>query len=101
MSLSDELHNYRMYFDDMILRDYLARDRTVLANERTLLSYIRTFLGFLATGGGLLKFFETYIAQASGYILIAISPVILVIGIIRYLQMRKQLRISIKEGNRS
>ena len=28
--------------EELILRDYLAADRTALANERTLMAYIRT-----------------------------------------------------------
>ncbi|WP_299517905.1 DUF202 domain-containing protein, partial [uncultured Flavobacterium sp.] len=36
--------------DEIILRDYLAMERTKLANERTLLSYIRSSL-YLLLGG--------------------------------------------------
>jgi putative membrane protein len=36
--------------DEIILRDYLALERTKLANERTLLSYIRSSL-YLMLGG--------------------------------------------------
>ncbi len=43
--------------DEMILRDHLARDRTVLANERTLLAYIRTAIALLAAGGTLMTVF--------------------------------------------
>lgn len=32
---------YKFNKDEMILRDFLAVDRTLLANERTLLAYIR------------------------------------------------------------
>ena len=42
----------------MILRDYLAADRTYLANERTLLAYIRTCVGLFATGAALIHFIE-------------------------------------------
>lgn len=78
----------------MILRDYLALDRTVLANERTLLAYVRTFLGFLATGAGIVKLFTEPLAQAAGYTLMAVSPVVLVIGVSRFVRMRRQLRFS-------
>ena len=37
--------------EEMILRDLLARERTVLANERTLLAYVRTAIGLMAAGG--------------------------------------------------
>lgn len=36
--------------EDMILRDYLALDRTVMSNEQSLLSYLRTGLSFTAAG---------------------------------------------------
>ena len=42
----------------MILRDYLATDRTHLANERTFLAYIRTCVGLFATGAALINFVE-------------------------------------------
>ncbi|MDD4605618.1 MAG: DUF202 domain-containing protein, partial [Dysgonamonadaceae bacterium] len=45
MSQSDFQHN-----KEIILRDYLALERTRLANERTLFSYIRTAL-YLTLGG--------------------------------------------------
>lgn len=89
---SNSFHNYKKYNSQMILRDYLALDRTVLANERTLLAYVRTFLGFLATGAGIIKLFGTPVALAAGYILIVISPVLLVFGVARYLRMRRKLR---------
>ena len=37
--------------EEMILRDWLARDRTVLANERTLLAYLRTTLMLWISAG--------------------------------------------------
>ncbi len=37
---------YKFNKDEMILRDFLAVDRTLLANERTLLAYIRTGVEF-------------------------------------------------------
>lgn len=46
---------YRENYDDMILRDYLAVDRTLLANERTYLSYLRTSVSFIVAGLTLLK----------------------------------------------
>lgn len=36
--------------EDLILRDWLAIDRTVLANERTLLAYVRTALTLFLVG---------------------------------------------------
>lgn len=36
--------------DKLIIRDYLALDRTKLANSRTLLAYIRTAAAVFAAG---------------------------------------------------
>lgn len=38
---------------DLVLREYLAIERTKLANETTLLAYIRTGLYFLVAGSTL------------------------------------------------
>ena len=45
-------NKYNHNKEDMILRDFLATDRTILANERTLLAYLRTFISFFAAGIG-------------------------------------------------
>ncbi|MEO1030476.1 MAG: DUF202 domain-containing protein [Bacteroidota bacterium] len=39
----------------LIIRDWLAIERTKLANERTFLAYFRTFLVILGTGVTILK----------------------------------------------
>ncbi len=87
----DQLENYNRFRSGMILRDYLARDRTELANERTFLAYVRTALGFVATGAGLLKLFDSAAAACSGYALLAVSPLILIAGVVKYSRMRKRL----------
>ena len=75
-----------------ILRDYLALDRTYLANERTLLTYIRTFIGFVSVGAGITKLFTGFWIVV-GYVLFAISPVFLVIGIIHFFITKKKLHV--------
>ena len=76
---------------DLILRDLLARDRTVLANERTLLAYIRTTLACLAAGAGLVHFVEGDWSRSAGWLLIVIAPLILVLGIRRFVQVQRDL----------
>ena len=44
--------------EEMILRDYLAVDRTMLANEASFMSYVRTALTLIAAGATLIKFFD-------------------------------------------
>lgn len=73
-------------------RDKLALERTRLANERTFLSYIRTGLSLLAASVILFQFFSTlnaYIAVA--WILAASGGGVLLIGFIRFNQVRKKL----------
>ena len=50
---------YNFKKEEMILRDFLAADRTLLANERTLLAYIRTGISLLAIAISLIKLFVT------------------------------------------
>ncbi|MCR9064969.1 MAG: DUF202 domain-containing protein [Cytophagales bacterium] len=74
---------------ELILRDWLAIERTKLANERTFLAYFRTAFVFLATGLSFLKidYFKEF--QWLGWTLLGIFPVILIFGIFRLLQVRK------------
>ena len=76
--------------EEIILRDHLAMERTKLANERTLLSYLRTSL-YLILGG--IAFLSTNIDQIRhlGYASLGMSVVILLIGIIRFRQLKQHL----------
>ncbi len=85
--------------DQMILRDYLALERTVLASERTLLAYIRTAIGTFASGVGMLKLIESTVFTVIGYIFIVISPLAIIIGIINYLSVRRLLKIKKSSNN--
>ncbi|WP_317129912.1 DUF202 domain-containing protein [Psychroflexus aestuariivivens] len=78
----------------IILRDHLAMERTKLANERTLLSYLRTSLYLLLGGTALLslknKSFEDL--KIIGYIALSLSVIFLIIGITRFIQLKRHLR---------
>jgi putative membrane protein len=76
----------------MILRDYLALDRTILANERTLLAYLRTFIGTFSAGIAMINFLDTHLTIVTGYIFIAVSPLFVVFGIVRYIYVSKKLK---------
>lgn len=89
---ASDLENYERFRSGMILRDYLARDRTALASERTLLAYVRTFAGLFASGMGVLKLFDSPLASIAGSVLIVVSPVFLVIGFSRFFQIQKLLK---------
>ncbi|WP_417291507.1 DUF202 domain-containing protein [Corallibacter sp.] len=78
--------------EEIILRDYLAIERTRLANERTLLSYIRSSL-YLLLGG--IAFFQLknfpdfkYLAFLS----LVFSAIFFVIGIYRFMLLKKSLK---------
>jgi putative membrane protein len=76
----------------LITRDWLAIERTKLANERTFLAYFRTFIVILGTGIAVLKveFFSEL--KSFGVYLIAIAPIILLIGIIRLFRVKRTIR---------
>ena len=87
---------------DLVLREYLALERTKLANERTLLTYIRTGLYFLVAGSTLGELIETAFWRIAGLPLIAIGLLIGVLGAIRYLRVSRAIRNSSKHiGNAS
>lgn len=72
--------------EDLILRDYLALDRTALANRRTLLSYIRTALGFFGTGVAGVKLISDWPAiYHLCVILMFLSPIVLVVGFVQFI----------------
>lgn len=73
--------------------DDLALIRTDLANERTLLAYLRTSLMVFGTGATLIKFFadSDWLCQ-TGWGLVVAGLFVGVLGVIRFLLMRKRLR---------
>ena len=77
---------------EVILRDYLAIERTRLANERTLLSYIRSSLYLLLGSIALFQIknypnFE-YLALAS----LVFSIIFFVIGVYRFTLLKRSLK---------
>lgn len=77
----------------MILRDQLARDRTVLANERTLLAYIRTAIALFAGGGTVVALFpRSLLLQILGAVLLLLGVVVLGVGTWRFAVVASRLR---------
>jgi putative membrane protein len=72
--------------------DILAVERTRLANERTFLAYFRTFIVFLSSGFAIIKISLLEEIVLVGYMLLALSPLLLTIGLIRFFYVRKQLK---------
>ena len=59
--------------EQMILRDYLAVDRTMMTNETSFMSYIRTALTLIAAGATMIKFFTEPTMQVLGWSFIIIG----------------------------
>ena len=78
--------------DKLTTRYWLAIERTKLANERTFLAYFRTFLVILGTGIAILKLDLFSELKTFGITLVAISPVILLIGIVRLFRVKKTIK---------
>ena len=70
------------------LSDTLAIGRTVLANDRTLLGFVRTALGLLGGGIGLVSYIKHPIIVTVGWLSMALSGLLLIWGIRRYIQIR-------------
>ena|SRR5690554_2224490 len=83
--------------DEIILRDYLAMERTTLANERTLLSYLRSSLYLLVGGIALLKLENFKNLYLVGYISLLLAIIFVIVGIYRYQKLRKRLKVYYEE----
>jgi putative membrane protein len=77
---------------DMILRDWLASDRTVLANERTFLAYVRTALAVFVVGATFEQFFTSQLLKDIGILMLPVGIVLFFVGIYKYIQIRDSLR---------
>jgi putative membrane protein len=75
----------------LVLRDYLAVERTRLANERTLLAYLRTAFGLLAGGATLLHFFDDPLARAAGWTLLPLALLAGLAGALRFAAVRRRV----------
>lgn len=85
--------------EEIILRDYLALERTRLANERTLFSYIRTSLYLLTVGVGIFQIESIEHLIALAWICISFGILLLVIGIYRYNLLKKHLKKYLPQKN--
>lgn len=79
--------------DEMILRDFLAADRTMLANERTFLSYTRTALAFVIGGASLIHFLSGAITDVGGVTMIVLGAISFVVGVYRYRWYRRRISV--------
>lgn len=77
--------------ETLIVRDFLARQRTKLANDRTLLSYIRTSLYFIVSGTALIKVNDLENVKELGYFSFLISLGLLILGFINFFRLKRKL----------
>jgi putative membrane protein len=85
---------------DLILREKLAIERTRMANDRTLLSFIRTALYFIVAGLSINSLLELRYGAAIQMAFLIIAAIVMVVGLLRFLKMRKKLNLSYRHvGN--
>ncbi|MCF1190383.1 DUF202 domain-containing protein [Mangrovimonas sp. AS39] len=78
--------------EQIILRDYLAIERTRLANERTLLSYIRSSLYLLLAAMAFFQLKNYADFKYVAFISLGFSFIFFVIGIYRFILLKKSLK---------
>lgn len=78
--------------EKIILRDFLALERTTLANERTLFAYIRTSLYLILGGIAFLKMESLATVQWLAYLSFGISFLMIVYGLLRYFKLKRKLQ---------
>ena len=78
--------------NNLTTRDFLAIERTKLANERTFLAYFRTFIVILGSGLTILKLELFADIKSFGFILTIVSPILLIIGIIRLFAVKQKIK---------
>lgn len=77
--------------ETLILRDFLAIERTRLANVRTLFAYVRTSLYLLTAGIGILQIESISRIYWIAWICILSSIILFFMGFFRFWKMKKQL----------
>lgn len=78
--------------DQIILRDYLALERTKLANERTLMSYVRASIYLVLAGIAFLRLEDFEGVKWLGYTAIALSIMLLIFGLLRFFRFISRLK---------
>jgi putative membrane protein len=78
---------------ELIVRDFLAIERTRLANERTFLSYFRTFVVMLSSAFAIMHLEFLSDLKWLGVILLVVAPIILFIGIGRLIYVKRRIKM--------
>lgn len=78
--------------EKIILRDYLALERTRLANERTLLSYLRASVYMILGGITFLQLEDFQDSRWIGLLTLVVSVITALFGLFRYFQIKTRLK---------
>ena len=91
------MKGYKEFHDEMILRDYLAYDRTRLALSRTFLAYMRTVIGLFASGAGLIVLQNRRVFEIIGYLFIGCAVAVFFVAVVYCGAYRRRLN-ELKDG---
>jgi len=83
--------------EEMILRDWLALDRTVLANKRTFLAYGRTAIALVVLGLAFVRLIHHEFFEIAGFVLMSLGIVIFFVGTREYVTTGARLRMLLKK----
>ena len=78
--------------EKIILRDFLALQRTRLANERTFLSYNKFSLYLVTAGVALVRIDNLRPFRMLGYVALGASGLVFLTGLVRFFFLRRQLK---------
>ena len=81
----------------MILRDWLALDRTILANKRTFLAYGRTSIALFVLGMAFVKLIHHQFFEISGFVLMSMGIVMFIVGFREYAANATRLKLLIEK----
>ncbi|GGG91407.1 hypothetical protein GCM10007415_27500 [Parapedobacter pyrenivorans] len=81
---------------DLILRERLAIQRTIMANQSTFLAFLRTAMYFAVAGISIDQLLKLPGGHVIEHLFLAISAVVLVVGIVNYVVQNKKIKASEK-----
>jgi putative membrane protein len=73
------------------VNESLALERTKLAIERTFLAYFRTAVVFLSSGFAIFQIESLSQIKELGLVLMIIGPIVLIVGFVRFIVIRKKI----------
>lgn len=82
----------------LVLRDWLALDRTAAANRRVLYSFLRTMLDLAIAGLVLIHFFEYQIVIVLGAIFLLLSVIVGSFSYFRFLRVQSHYYKFLRES---